>query len=215
MNRTKSCLWLLLAVCTWTTHGWSQQSSALFANGSSITTTAPPSEQQVTVYLREIATVPASVAGLAQNGAAEIFGRIGVRIHWRQGVPPASLKQAISVELVAYTPQTTLPGALACTVLYDHPTIQVFYDRIQGAEAPGRVLAHVLAHEITHVLQGNAHHSDTGIMKASWSRSDFDRMRFTTLPFTEEDVGLIRSALATRSPQREPRQPPLTAAAGQ
>jgi hypothetical protein len=167
------------------------------------------------VYLRDIATVPASVAGLAQNGAAEIFGRIGVKIHRRQGVPPASLQQAISVELVAHTPQTTLPGALACTVLYDHATIQVFYDRIQGAEAPGRVLAHVLAHEITHVLQGTAHHSDTGIMKASWSRSDFDRMRFTTLPLTEEDVGLIRSALATRSQQIEPRQPPLTAAAGQ
>jgi hypothetical protein len=196
MNRTKSCLWLLLAVCRWPTPGWSQQ-------------------QQVTVYLRDSATVPASVAGPAQNGAAEIFGRIGVKIHWRQGVPPASLKRAIGVELVAYTPQITLPGALACTVLYDYPTIQVFYDRIQGAEAPGRVLAHVLAHEITHVLQGTARHSDTGIMKASWSRSDFDRMRFTTLTFTEEDVGLIRGAFATRSQQIEQHQPPLTAAAGQ
>jgi hypothetical protein len=80
---------------------------------------------------------------------------------------------------------------------YDRAAIQVFYDRIQYAKAPGRVLAHVLVHEITHVLQGIARHSSTGIMKASWDRDDFDRMRYTTLPFTEEDIALIRRGLVT------------------
>jgi hypothetical protein len=72
----------------------------------------------------------------------------------------------------------------------------VFYDRIKQKPAPGELLAHVMVHEITHILQGISRHSDSGVMKANWSGEDFQRMRYKVLPFAEEDVVLIHRGLA-------------------
>jgi hypothetical protein len=47
------------------------------------------------------------------------------------------------------------------------------------------VTAVVLAHEITHVLEGTRRHSSTGIMKARWDNHDnFEIGRQTLLPRT-------------------------------
>ena len=53
------------------------------------------------------------------------------------------------------------------------------------------MLAHVLAHEITHILQGIKRHSKTGVMKAKWSYEDIRKMTWKPLPFAEEDIRLI------------------------
>jgi hypothetical protein len=55
-----------------------------------------------------------------------------------------------------------------------------------------------MVHEITHVLQGIARHSDSGVMKANWSGEEFQRMRYKSLPFTEEDVVLTHRGLEVR-----------------
>jgi len=60
------------------------------------------------------------------------------------------------------------------------------------------VLAHVMVHEIAHVLQGVCRHSDSGIMKAEWSPRELREMSFKALPFAREDVGLIYLGLAVR-----------------
>src|ERR1022692_2423743 len=56
-------------------------------------------------------------------------------------------------------------------------------------------MAHVLVHEITHVLEGISRHSSTGIMKAQWNKNDFFEMRRKPLPFAQEDVNLIYDGL--------------------
>lgn len=60
-------------------------------------------------------------------------------------------------------------------------------------------MAHVLVHEITHMLQGTDWHSTTGIMKARWDQSDYFAMRSGPLPFSPEDVDLIREGIKARS----------------
>jgi hypothetical protein len=60
------------------------------------------------------------------------------------------------------------------------------------------VLGFVLAHEITHVLQGIARHSETGIMRARWTDNNFRQMGNRDLMFTAEDVQMIRHRLAPR-----------------
>ena len=80
----------------------------------------------------------------------------------------------------------------------------VFYDRLHTycATDPNglpALLAHVLVHEITHILQGTDRHSETGVMKARWVAQDFDRMRIKPLPFTELDITLIQSGVDARS----------------
>jgi hypothetical protein len=61
------------------------------------------------------------------------------------------------------------------------------------------LLAHILAHEITHVLQGINRHSVSGVMKAHWSNGDCLDMAGKPLAFTEEDVYLIHRGLKRRA----------------
>ena len=57
------------------------------------------------------------------------------------------------------------------------------------------VLAHVLVHEITHVLQRIDRHSDSGVMKAHWTLRDYAQMEKDPLPFAAEDIQLIKMGL--------------------
>jgi hypothetical protein len=50
---------------------------------------------------------------------------------------------------------------------------------------------YVLAHEIGHVLQGQARHSGEGIMKGHWDGGDYDLMGVYKLRFSSEDTTLI------------------------
>jgi hypothetical protein len=56
-------------------------------------------------------------------------------------------------------------------------------------------LGRVLAHEITHILQGADHHSLTGVMKAHWTNDDIARMGNKPLAFDPLDIFLIHQGL--------------------
>jgi hypothetical protein len=59
----------------------------------------------------------------------------------------------------------------------------------------------VIAHEVTHILQGIARHSDQGLMKPCWNRADYNEMAWKSLPLTDEDVRLIHLGLQGREAQ--------------
>ena len=159
-------------------------------------------QQELTVYLRDNATVPITVRASALKLANKMFATIGVRLDWRSGEPPrTSSTRPIGIELATDTPVKLLPDALAYTKPYEGAHIRVFYDRIQS-EVPSLravLLAHVLVHEIVHILQGIDRHSDSGVMKAVWTARDHLQMRVEALPFTPEDDMLIRLGLALRA----------------
>jgi hypothetical protein len=160
---------------------------------------------EVTVYVQGFSVVPAPVLNRAQVLAKEIFEGVGVKIDWRRGQPPRRQSQhqgAIMVQIVTDTPKELKPGALAFARPFEGVHIDVFYDRVKAATGPEltpNVLAHVLVHEITHILQVTCRHSDTGVMKAHWNHEDYMEMRMKPLSFTEEDVLLIRAGLAERA----------------
>jgi hypothetical protein len=124
-----------------------------------------------------------------------------VRIECRTGRPPATQPErepAIVVRLAEDTPGDYLPGALAFAKVYEGVHITVFWDRIESQcrlAPPVVVLAHVLVHEITHILQGVNRHSEDGVMKLRWTAKDQRAMASKPLPFTPLDVELIRHAL--------------------
>jgi hypothetical protein len=158
------------------------------------------SQQKLTVYLRESGHVPPEVRGPAVYLANEMFARIGIRLDWRSGEPPRTWLTPIGVELATNTPVDLLPGALGSALPYEGVHIRVFYDRIRSDVAPRSVLlAHVLVHEIAHILQKTDQHSDGGVMKAVWTHPDYVRMRIEALPFTPQDTELIRLGLASRA----------------
>ena len=160
----------------------------------------------VTVYVNDPSVVPARQLIRAQVLANEIFASVGVKIDWRQYKPSPSLSRpegSVFVEMLSNAPRRRMPKAVAFAVPDAGGHITVFYDRIKEAAqfelTSNPLLAHVLVHEIAHILQGNAKHSDGGIMKATWSQKDIRAMRWRPLPFGEEDVQSIRAGLAERA----------------
>ena len=158
-------------------------------------------QQKLTVYLRETTAVPLAVRAPAVGLANKMFATIGIRLDWRSGEPPrTSSARPIGIELATDTPANLLPGALASAMPYEGVHIRVFYDRIRSDVVPRSVLlAHVLVHEIAHLLQGTDQHSGSGVMKAVWTHRDHVQMRIEALPFTPQEVERIHLGLALRA----------------
>ena len=157
------------------------------------------------VYVQDRSSFPTANLGRAERLANKIFAGAGVKIDWRTGGPrhwQLKRERAIAVEMVDRTPSREMPGALAFALPYEGVHITVFYDRVERAAefclSPNDLLAHVLVHEITHLLEGISRHSETGIMKPHWTLQDVRGMRRRPLAFTEEDAELIRTGLARR-----------------
>jgi hypothetical protein len=154
-------------------------------------------ERNVTVYVNMDLNTRGALYQ-AQEMAALMFAEAGVRIQWRTGRPSGAQSKrepAIMVSLAEDTPALYLPGALAAAKVFEGIHIAVFWDRIKCQSRlvpPSVVLAHVLVHEITHILQGIDRHSESGIMKAQWTIDDYRAMASQPLSFTPLDVELIQ-----------------------
>jgi hypothetical protein len=137
----------------------------------------------------------------ANELAKKIYAGIGVELRW--SLKPSSCPvDAIVVSLREDTPRNLLPGALGYSTPYEGVHVEIFYDRILEKAEPRAIstlLAHVLVHESTHILQGTAQHSQTGMMKAHWDLHDFFQMLWKPLPFTPEDVTLIYLGMDKRA----------------
>jgi hypothetical protein len=148
--------------------------------------------------------VPNFVRIAATDQATRMFAGIGVRLESKkQNVQSRSESMVIQVRFIDDTPGH--PEAMAFSNPYDPvPLVTVLYDRIRFAterspERRAAILAHVLVHEIGHLLMRTTAHSPDGVMKAHWSNADQTRMAYRPLPFLPDDVDMIRSGLASTS----------------
>jgi hypothetical protein len=151
--------------------------------------------------------------------ASAIFERIGVHLNWRSGGLPATqsaagngaLQKAFGIRTLERAPESATGGALASAriVGLSGTEITVYEDRLQrffgnhsNLARAGAGAGYVLAHELAHVMQGVARHSESGILKAQWSSSDFEEMVFHRLAFTNFDVELIHQGLVIQLANR-------------
>ena len=158
---------------------------------------------QVVVYVDDGSVMDTLTIHRAQYLATRMFARIGVSVKWHAGKPPRGDTQATAVSLVSGVPEQFYPGALGYAMISSRSAgrVFVFADRLKKTVEPDLVpplLAHVLVHEITHVLEGVSRHSETGVMKAHWTRRDHLSMAHKLLEFTPVDVNMIHYRLARR-----------------
>jgi hypothetical protein len=161
----------------------------------------PQSNGYQTVTVCTEGGIGIGVTPLAQLIASKMFAEIGVTIHWHPGLQGCPTL-GILISLGDQTPETLHPGVLAYALPFEGTHIRIFYDRIVAnydQRLLSSVLAHVLVHEITHILQGDSGHSESGVMKAHWSGSDLSQMARKPLTFTSEDIRLIDRGLAART----------------
>ena len=161
----------------------------------------------VTVYVKGDDDVPGAANQGARATVTWMFARVGVRLVWRDGEPGTGAASGSPVTIqVRFTRE--LPDASREALAYALPfgeegvAINIMYDRIRwvarrsSREAP--ILAHVLAHEIGHVLQRTNAHAPAGVMKAHWNGQDYDAMEKKPLEFTRVDVEMIKDGLNLR-----------------
>lgn len=178
----------------------------LIAIGTSALAERPAEEARKTmnVYVLENVNDPGLNLGWAKSVTPHIFAESGVRIKWRLGqLRRGQPDMPIIIDLRANAPKTLAPGALAFVQVYEGVHICVFADRVKetvrGANPLATfVLAHVMAHEITHVLEGMDHHSKAGLMKPSWTKDEIQQMSIRPLLLAPEDVQLIHLSLLKR-----------------
>jgi len=143
---------------------------------------------------------PGFILTAASAIASTMFAAIDVNVVWRR-VLTGCPADAILVSFKDQTPTEFLPGALAYALPYEGTHICLLYDRVVQARETrqaANIMAHVLVHEITHILQGVCHHSASGIMKARWDGADFSQMAWEPLKFTAQDIQMIRQGLEAR-----------------
>jgi hypothetical protein len=80
----------------------------------------------------------------------------------------------------------------------------VFYVRASdlarlGDASTAQVLAHLIAHEIGHVLLGAGAHAPAGIMRPAWSRRDLARAAWGQLAFEVGESEKLRAAVRLRN----------------
>lgn len=157
----------------------------------------------VTVFTYNKTGVPACVMARAGRVATAAFDAVGVGVRWVEGMQlggprEVTAREMPSVVFDGQAPAGFAPRAMAFTNVGGRAdaNVNVFYNRVAGFE--DRVympefLGNVLAHELTHALQGVARHSLEGPMKAVWSARAYAEMVRGPLAFTDEDVELFRA----------------------
>jgi hypothetical protein len=169
----------------------------------------------VVVHVLNGHLIRGSTLARAQTMTNEVFAHARVRLRWNTGLPrrPAHLREAdcpqrllpVRIDVVSRAPEGTGPDAVATAFPYveGDSRIVLFLDRLERLVrtrpliAPV-LLAHVLAHEITHVLQGVSRHSETGIMRGQWAQGDYKELHQKPLSFEDMDIDLIHLGLARR-----------------
>ncbi len=168
--------------------------------------------RSVTVCIGSIPGLPSTY--LSEQMAAQIFSGIGVRLAWHDfGHCPAS-PESIKISFADQAPKRVSAGALAYALPYEGAHIVVLSGRVKRIQrvCTQQLLAYVLVHEISHILERIDRHSESGIMKAHWDAADYVQMQHRALVFAAEDVDLIHRGLDARAGRLAGKAPVLVAA---
>ena len=162
------------------------------------------------LWVRDTAQVPDNVLTDAQTEVTRIFRQAGVEAVWRapssSSAAPGERWLIIAILSREQTERLfpALTGDEVGTAASSSPTRRanvayVFYDRVERLTGGdgfhlGPVLGAAMAHEIGHLLLDNAH-SQTGLMRAHWTKADLQLVQRSELFFTAEQGELIRNRI--------------------
>ena len=165
----------------------------------------------VSVNLDGAGIVPMKALLRAKWTVTSMFSAIGVRVLWSGARPSEAIAGcsggedavAIKVRIIGRIDRSRERNG---SVVHGETVIHasgagdatIYYDGKLMDMRP-ELLGHVLVHEIGHALQGIARHSETGVMKATWTGKERNQMGTDALAFTPYDADLIRSSIARLS----------------
>jgi hypothetical protein len=157
------------------------------------------------LHLSNFSGAPPALAQVAQEEVTRVYANIGVPLVWSSPSSADDRAPAIRVVLLPYETgdlrraEKQVMGA-ALRTAGGSAVAYVFYRRVL-AEADryqvstGLVLACAIAHELGHLLLPGFSHAPAGLMRACWSRDEFNRAEQGQLRFLPVEVEKIRAGL--------------------
>lgn len=185
----------------------------------------------VTVGVFNDAATPRPVVEFAEQEASRIFMSAGLEITWvdclarQENVPSASCpppQGPTNLNLrILPRGKTLKEDSFGVAFLAADGTgtyIDVFYDAVEKLQhesntSPGRLLGHVMAHEIGHMLIGSHAHSNWGIMCPVWGPRELRSVEMGSAIFTGDQARrmrtrLLRAAVVMAGPENFRRSSP-------
>jgi hypothetical protein len=173
---------------------------------------------QVKIAVHNDARIPERVLMQAAHEASRIFQKAGVDSVWivcqnsnlGSTAPPDCLSPVdlahLSLRIVPWSSQLG-DSTFGIAFLSEEGVgvySDVFYPLVEKLHSDcdaslSRVLGHVMAHEIGHLLLGSQSHSALGIMQPHWQRAELRRIGMGTLLFTAEQARSMRQKLLPNS----------------
>ena len=167
---------------------------------------------QFKVFVYNDVGVGAQTLREAEIVVGEIFGRAGIAMSWKncsQGALSGSGRCALSQEdssvlFVRIVARSRSLSGEAFGVAFVGKSgrgqqADVFYSGIQQmggtATQSGKLLGHVIAHELGHLLLGMKSHSRAGIMQAQWSSGVLRQIYEGCLTFDKRQSNIMRAQL--------------------
>jgi hypothetical protein len=165
-------------------------------------------ETVLSVYLTNTNAVGVGALAAAKSVTTTILRSAGVTVQWRTGLPKNDHDgELLQIEFVESVPARFVTGAMAYATPYRQTgtCIHISYERVlrrRSRQSAPVLLGYVMAHEIAHILEGVARHSESGVMKPDWGLGDYDQMDRGELRLAPEDIELIRSGMENRRNSR-------------
>lgn len=150
----------------------------------------------IALQLRNDAEVPADVLGAAQVEVVRIFADAGLEVRWTDRSP--SFTVTIVAQVLGYSRAASQVMGVAQRTA-GGPAVQVFFKQVQHFARTYRIelsttLAHVIAHEIGHLLLPGRPHSSTGLMQTAWDNAFARNVVKGSLTFTEAEALTIQAS---------------------
>lgn len=176
---------------------------------------APPANSSVplTVRVYGFPGLSSWVLMSAEKETARMLRDSGIRLDWMDCTAKMHTSPCFSPELpnelVVRILSKALPGttrtALGVASCRENIGALIFYERIVDLRSPTRplpiILGRVMAHEVTHLLLAGQPHSDTGLMRGTWSTEDLGMGSFACRGFTPKSIRLMQNEVARRTAQ--------------
>ncbi|MBS1859968.1 MAG: hypothetical protein JST11_31655 [Acidobacteria bacterium] len=174
-------------------------------------------EQQL-VLVYDTAQIAAEVMSEAQNEASRIFREAVMELRWMncrvagEGEDEVDTCAGQHGGAALYVHISPSAGNFPNQHALAHAAVgaggvraAIFFDRVRALAAKGtpcdlaRLLGHVMAHEMGHLLLTQAGHSPQGLMAGPWSAQDLRQAAAGRLLFTPAEGAKMRNEMVSRA----------------
>jgi hypothetical protein len=190
----------------------------LLTTGLPVAASALPAGPEITINIYNDARVSEGILSQAEHEAARIFQNARLDIAWIACQPsktrpitaaacrsPLGLTHLV-LRIVPWSSHLgdSIFGSAFLSKDGDGVYCDVFYPSVETLHrdsdaSPSRVLGHVMAHEIGHLILGTNAHSALGIMRPHWQGEELRRIGMGTLLFTPQQMRHMQARLVSIS----------------